>query len=140
MFTNVGSATVGSDDSYSITAPGRVDTNRQWYVVNGTLQSATISERVSAAVTLSVSRTRHSSTVHGAVTPSHGGETMLLQRKLGARWRTIARPKLSRGSTFAVHYLGAPRIKATLRAVLPADRMNIRSQSRAVTAVVLPGV
>jgi hypothetical protein len=138
-FTNVGSATVGSDNTYSIIAPGKVDTNRQWYVVNGTLRSATISEQVSAGITLRVSRKRHSSSVHGVVTPSHAGDKVLLQRKLRGKWNTIAHARLSRRSKFSVHYLGTPRITATLRAVLPGDATNIRSVSASVTAVVLPG-
>lgn len=139
-FSDVGSATVGTDGTYSITAPATVDTNRQWYVVNGTLQSVTISEQVSAAVTLFVARTRHSASVRGAVSPSHAGETVLVQRKLRAKWRTIARPTLSHHSKFSVHYVGTPHIKATLRAVLPGDETNIRSQSPIVTAAVPPGI
>jgi hypothetical protein len=135
-FTNVGSATVGSDGSYSIAAPGTVDTNRQWYVVDGTLQSATISEQVSAGITLRSQRARHSATVRGAVTPSHAGERVLFQRKFRGTWETIARPKLSHRSTFSVELAGAPRITVTLRAVLPADQKNIRSVSKSLSALV----
>lgn len=138
-FSDVGSTTIQPDDSYSMTAPGTVSTNRQWYVTSGGVQSSTIAEQVSARITLLVHRRTHSSTVHGAVTPSHAGERVLLQRKARGKWVTLTRPKLSKRSRFGVHYRGRPTIRATLRVVFPGDSTNARSVSRPVTAVVLPG-
>jgi hypothetical protein len=134
-FSKAASTTVGSDGTYSFTAPGTVNTNRQWYVTVGALQSATLAEPVSAAVTLQVRTGRRSATVHGAVAPSHSGETVLLQRKLGRKWVTIARPVLSHDSRFSVRYGGGRRVKETLRAVLPADAKNMRSFSSTVNAM-----
>lgn len=133
-FSKAASTTVGSDGTYSFTAPGTVNTNRQWYVTVGTLRSATLAEPVSAAVTLFVRTGRHSTTVHGTVAPSHAGDTVLLQRKLRRKWVTIARPVLSHHSRFSVRYSGGRRVKETLRAVLPADAKNMRSISSTVTA------
>jgi hypothetical protein len=139
-FSNVVSSTIESDGTYSLTAPGDVHTDRQWYVTSGTAQSSTITEQVAAGITLLIKRARRASTVHGAVTPSHAGEKVLLQRKVRGKWVTLTQPKLSKHSTFRVHYVGAPRIKATLRVVFPGDSKNMRSVSSAVTSVVLPGV
>jgi hypothetical protein len=134
-FSKASSATVGADGTYSMTRSAR--TNRQWYVTTGTLHSATITEQVSAAVTLLVTTGRRSVTVHGSVSPSHEGETVLVQRKLRGGWVTIARPQLNRRSRFAVRYSGTRRITETLRAVLPADGRNMRSVSSTVSGVLL---
>jgi hypothetical protein len=139
-FSQVGSTTVGSELTYSITAPGTVDTNRQWYVTSGALQSATISEHVSAVVTLRLVRGRHSSRLHGSVTPSHAGEKVLLERKVQGKWVTIARLRLNKKSRFGIRFAGTPRVKATFRAVLSGDDRNIRSSSKSVTGVALPRV
>ena len=134
-FAKVGSTTVAADGRYSVAAPGTIRTNRKWYVTTGTLQSATISERVSAVLTLFVRAGRRSATIHGGVTPSHAGEALLLQRRRGRRWVTIARPVLNPRSRFALRYGGAPRARATVRAVLRGDATNMRSVSKPVTAV-----
>jgi hypothetical protein len=137
-FSQVGSATTGAAGDYSITAPGAVQTDRQWYVTAATLRSATISEQVSAGVTLLVARGRNSAMVHGVVTPSHAGERVMLQRQERGKWTTIARLRLGSKSKFGVRYAGKPRVRATLRAVLPADSKNMRSVSASVTGVVFP--
>jgi hypothetical protein len=139
-FSQVGNTTTAAAGDYSISAPGTVQTNRQWYVTVGALQSATLSEQVAADVTLVVARGPHSATVRGAVTPKHAGERVMLQRQVRGKWITIGQPRLSRKSKFSVRYRGTPRVKATLRAVLGADSTNMRSVSSAVTAVVLPRV
>jgi hypothetical protein len=139
-FSQVGQVSTDATGAYSITAPGDVKTDRQWYATAGTLQSTTVKEQVAADVTLLVKRGRHSATVRGTVTPSHAGDRVELQRKLRGRWITIAKPKLDRASRFSVRYAGRPRVKATLRAVLPPDSTNMRSLSSTLTAVVLPRV
>jgi hypothetical protein len=139
-FSQVAQATTDATGAYSITAPGDVHTNRQWYTTTGALQSTSLKEQVAADVTLLVKRGRHSATVRGAVTPSHAGESVRLQRKLRGKWITIAKPKLDRASNFSVRYAGKPRVKTTLRAVLLGDSTNMRSVSSTLTAVVLPRV
>jgi hypothetical protein len=134
-------ATTDGAGSYSIKlSGGQVMTNRSWYVAGGGVDSLTVDEGVAAVVTLAASRTAHSATVFGHVTPSHRGERVLLQRLVAGVWMTIAKPLLTGGSQFAAKYPFAPRVRATLRAVLGGDRRNIRSVSRTLTALVLPVV
>jgi hypothetical protein len=140
-FSKDGTAITDASGSWSITlASGTVMTNRSWYATADGIQSPTISEPVTALLTLAASRTRHSATVHGNVTPSHAGQRVLLQRLVGSSWVTIARPRLGRRSSFAVRYPYAPHVRATLRAVLNADSRNAMSVSPKLTAVVFPRV
>jgi hypothetical protein len=100
-------------------------TDRSWYATADGVTSTTISEPVSAIVTLAASRTRHGATLHGAVTPSHVGERVLIQRLVAGRWVTVARPRLGRRSRYRVHV----RLHGKLQAVLRSDSVNALSTS-----------
>jgi hypothetical protein len=106
-----------------------VVTNRSWYATADGVTSPTISESVSAIVTLAASHGRHGATLHGTVSPSHAGERVIVQRLVRGRWITVARPRLGRRSSFRIHV----RLHGKLHAVLPADSRNMRSVSARVS-------
>jgi hypothetical protein len=140
-FTKAQQATIAATGSWSVTLPaGSVMTNRAWYATADGLQSTTVNEQVSAVVTLVASKTSHSATLRGTVTPSHSGERVLIQRLVRNAWVTIGHARLGHKSRFTVRYRNAPTVRATVRAVLPADATNVMSVSRPLTAVVFPRV
>jgi hypothetical protein len=129
-FSQVATATTDASGMYTITRDARqVQTDRQWYVTAGTVRSTTMTQQVRAIVTLAATAGARGSTIFaGHVSPSHKGELIGLQRHTVHGWRTIARARLTRASTFRLrHRLG--RGTALLRALLPADRMNVLSVS-----------
>jgi hypothetical protein len=77
-------------------------------------------------------------TLSGAVTPAHPRQAVLLQRLVASKWRTFARPLLSRKSTFTAHLRRARTLRASIRAVLAADGRNIESFSPTLRRVALP--
>jgi hypothetical protein len=140
-FTKAQQASTDATGSWSVTLPaGSVMTNRAWYATADGLQSTTLNEQVSAVVTLRASKTSHSATLRGTVTPSHSGERVLIQRLVQNAWVTIGHARLGRKSRFSILYPNAPQVRATLRAVLPADARNVQSVSHPLTAVVFPRV
>jgi phospholipase C len=115
-----------------VRAPGRVDTNRQWYVVAAGRRSRTVDERVQALVSLAMSDPEpapgESLTLTGTVTPAHSNEPIVLEEQQGAQWVTIAQARLTNGSTFSAGYtFGAGTF--VVRAFMPGDRRNINSHS-----------
>ena len=139
-FADVGQSTTSSTGAYSFTRPvGTVATNRSWYVTAGTAQSTTVVERVSAAITLSASSLKSGNgelvSFVGKVKPSHAGERIRLERRAGKAWITFARVRLSRTSSFRLHRRFQGFAATAVRAVLGADRKNIRSYSTAINAV-----
>jgi hypothetical protein len=116
-----------------IRGAGRVQTNRQWYVTAGATRSRTLSQGVEAIVRLTAAAAKGPRrTFSGHVTPSHEGERILLQRLIAHGWSTIARPRLTRTSSFGAT-LRLAKGTSELRAVLPADERNLRSASRPVS-------
>ena len=121
--------TSAKSGSYSFSIQGAT-TNRLWYVTNGSAKSAVDTQGVDAKVTASDSAgTAGRVTVSGAVTPSHVGARVLVERESGTQWSVIGRARIGRGSRYAVHVRvnGTP---ATLRVELPASRMNAESFSQ----------
>jgi hypothetical protein len=134
QFTQVAKTTTDASCAYAITRSARqVQTDREWYVTAGTMQSRTMVQTVQAVVTLAATAGSHRTTIFaGHVSPSHKGDRILLQRRTSRGWLTIARPLLTRASNFRVrHRLG--RGTVVLQAVLPADSMNALSTSAALT-------
>lgn len=121
---------------------GKVSSDRRWYVAAQGLKSATMDQLVAAVVGLtpSSSSTRAGTSIklHGNVSPSHAGETLLIEQRAGNRWVVMARPRLSHTSTYSISHRFARAGKAVLRAVLRADSRNQMSMSRTVTITVRP--
>lgn len=115
-FKDVAQTKTASFGSFQFVRRG-VETNRQWYVTVGSERSVTIDQGVKAKVTVGA--------FGGRVTPNHAGERVLVQRHTGGGWVVIARPRLSKFSTYSI----AGRA-GELRAVFPGDKRNVRSVSR----------
>jgi hypothetical protein len=123
-FSQAGTATTDGSGTWSMTIPaGSVMTNRSWYATADGLRSVTVSEAVSAVVTLRAG----AAALHGSVTPGHARDRVWLQRRSGGRWVTVARTRLSRHSTFSFARAG---IHGTVRVLFAADKENALSVSK----------
>jgi hypothetical protein len=122
-FSKAGTATTDASGYWSMPiAAGTVMTDRSWYATADGLQSATISEPVSAVVTLRAGATKLS----GSVTPAHARARVRLRRLKGTNWVTIARTWLTRHSTFSFARAG---LHGTVRVLVAADKENALSAS-----------
>lgn len=117
--------------------PNVVRTNRAWFVIAAGRRSRTMSEYVYARVSLSASSVAvapgETVTLSGYVAPSHRRQRILLRQRFGARWVTIARPRLDHASSFHVSHTFRSDGIALVRAVLPADQRNLRSRSPVIS-------
>jgi hypothetical protein len=142
-FHQIAQTTLNSSGHYTFTlGRGKVKTDRKWYVTAAGLDSPTIDQLVRAVVTLAPSSGTAAAgaaiELRGQVSPSHAGETVLIEQRAGGRWVVFAHPRLSRGSSYSVSHRFAHAGKAQLRAVLRADSRNDTSNSRTITVVVKP--
>lgn len=137
-FKQIATTTADSAGKYTFTRPrGTVMADQEWYVTANGLRSSTVAQKVKALVTL-VPSARSTAVgkaivLRGHVTPSHAGEVVLIEVSHGGRWHVIARPRLGRGSSYAVSRRFARSGAIRLRVVLKADRRNQLSSSPAVT-------
>lgn len=88
-----------------------------------------MSQTVKALVTITLSGLH----ARGRVTPDHAGERVLFEQHTKHGWKVIARPRLSRGSTYSLALPG--RGEVDFRAVFRGDKRNARTVSRALKAV-----
>jgi hypothetical protein len=142
-FHQIAQSALSSSAQYTFTlGRGQVNSDRKWYVTASGLHSPTMEQLVGAVISLaSSSRTVTAGTpvaLRGHVTPSHAGETVLIEQRAGGRWVVIARPRLSRGSSYFVSHRFTHAGRTQLRAVLRADSRNNTSDSRTVTVAVKP--
>jgi hypothetical protein len=125
-FKQVAQTALDSSGGYSFVETA-VNTNRAWYVTAGGIQSPTLSQEVSAIVTLTGALRVH-------VRPAHAGEKVLIQFKTAHGWKLLTRVKLNRSSrsskSVSLTRFGHRTIR--LRAVLPADSRNLRSLSSTI--------
>jgi hypothetical protein len=119
---------------------GSVNADQQWYVTTNGLTSPTLQQKVNALVGLAAAS--HSVTagqpvaLSGHVTPSHAGQVLLIEQSRGGSWAVIAKPRLSHvsGYTLSHRFIHSGAVK--LRAVLPGDARNNRSNSPTLTLTV----
>jgi phospholipase C len=118
-------------------------TNRLWRVTVRGLRSPILSQQVEALVTLTPSTTTpnvgDTVTFSGHVTPSHGGERVLIEQEVAGGWQAIAVPLLDASSDYVATHAFTSAGTFTLRALLPRDPRNIESVSPTVTITVGPG-
>jgi phospholipase C len=123
-----------------VRSPRFVQTNRTWYVTAAGLRSRTVQQRVRASVELAASAssvdTGQPVTLNGLVKPSHRGERLIVEQRTSGGWRTIARVRLSRRSTYTASQVFAQVGAFELRAVLAGDRRNLPSYSTPITITV----
>jgi phospholipase C len=118
--------------------PGRLYTNRRFYVVARRRRSVTIRQAVRALVTVSASSPTvspgQSVTFSGHVTPNHAGESVLLEeRRPDGTWFGLASAPLDAASDYAASTQLATEGTFTFRAVLGGDPRNVLSSSPVVT-------
>ncbi len=140
-FAQLAQTTLNSAGQYSFTMNGGVvRADRAWYVTAQGLQSPTLDQQVGALVVLSPASASVAPgtpvALRGRVTPSHTGEIVLIEQKVGGQWRVIGRPRLGRSSTFAGSHSFTRAGTVELRAVLRADARNLSSDSRTVSVKV----
>ena len=144
-FQQLAQTTTDSSGRYTFTrGPGTVMADQAWYVTSGALRSATIDEQVRALVAL-VASTRtlvagQAVVLRGHVTPNHAGEVVLIEKwdPPTRTWHVMARPRLSKGSSYSLSHRFGKSGKAELRAVLRLDGRNVASNSPTVTLTVKP--
>jgi hypothetical protein len=142
-FDQMSQTTTDGSGHYAFTlGSGSVMTDQAWYVTSSGLKSATIQQQVGAVLGLASSAP--STTVgrairlSGHVTPSHAGEVVLVEASRGGTWRVIGRPRLGRGSTFALSERFSKPGTVRLRTVLRGDTRNEQSISPTLTVSVKP--
>ena len=142
-FTAVARTRTLTGGRYSLVfGPGQVTTNREWYATARGLVSEVVAEYVRPAVTLTSSATfavaGDVETLSGQLEPGSVGERVTLQRRVGPRWVTEARPRLKRGSVYAfVHRFTTGRTEQW-RALVPASNRNLGSSSSVVKIKIVP--
>jgi hypothetical protein len=140
-FRQLASTTTDSSGGYSFTLKrGTVLADQALYVTSGSLRSSTLEQEVRAIVGLAASTRAITSgqaiVLRGNVTPSHAGQALLIEQRRGGTWHVIARPRLSKGSTYSLSHRFVHTGKSQLRAVLPAGARNLASTSPTVTVTV----
>jgi hypothetical protein len=142
-FQQIAQTTTDSSGHYTFTLkPGTVMADQAFYVTSGALRSTTLDQTVRALVGLVGSA--HSTlagqpvVLHGHVTPSHAGETVLIEQSHAGRWRVIARARLSKRSNYALSRRFIQSGRTKLRAVLRGDARNIQSISPVLALNVKP--
>ncbi len=139
-FQKLAQTTTDSSGRYTFTLGGTVMTDQAWYAASNGVHSATLEQHVNALVGLSSST--HAATVgravrlRGHVTPSHAGETVLIEQRRGGAWRAVARAKLGRTSSYSISHRFSQHGTVRLRAVLAGDARNDRSVSSTFTLTV----
>jgi hypothetical protein len=144
-YTKVGQTTTDSRGFYEFTrAEDVVLTNRSWFVREQgihRIHSRTVSERVSALVSLSASTTAAVTgqpvTFTGSVTPNHAFERVVLQEQASSGdWRDLRSGFLDGGSTYSITYRWSFAAAHTVRVLFPTDIRNIAGASDPVTVTV----
>ncbi len=134
-FTDVAQTQTTASGAYSFARA--VQTNAKWYAKSIGIQSPAVAESVLAVIALHPSSVRPKAgakvMLSGTIAPSHAGERVALQRLLGGRWVTIARPRLGARSRFAIAQKMRKHASTRFRVVLAADARNARSVSGTVT-------
>jgi phospholipase C len=122
--------------------PGAVVVNSRWYATARALRSPPVNERVRAFLTLASTATYavagDRESLSGTVAPNHAGQQVVLQRRVRGRWRSLARARIRRDSTFAAGRRFTAAGTERWRALLPASARNTASLSAPVSIRVVP--
>ena len=142
-FQQVAQTTTDTSGRYAFTlGRGTVMIDQAWYVSSNGVNSATLEQHVDALVGLSA--LSHSATVgqavglRGHVTPSHAGESVLIEQRRAGAWRVMAQVKLGATSNYSISHRFAQPGAVRLRAVLRGDVRNDKSVSSIFTLTVKP--
>jgi phospholipase C len=133
-FSPVARTFTNASGTYSFAfGAGSVATNREWVVTARALRSRTVSEHVLPTVTLASTATfavaGDVETLSGQLQPGQTGEVVSLQRRLGPRWQTVARPRLKRDSTFSLAHAFTTGRTEQWRAIVPSSAQSLGAAS-----------
>ena len=142
-FSPVERTATNTAGTYSfVMPPGSVATNRYWMVTARGLASRTIAQNVRPSVTLGSTATvavaGDVETLSGQLEPGNAGELVSLQRRVGPRWQTVARPRLKRNGTFAVVHTFSTGRTEQWRAMVPSSVHNLSAASATLRIKVAP--
>ena len=131
-------AVTGGAGRYTVDVPGRsIKTTSQWFAAAQSVNSATVTQRVRALVTLTSSDLFPLPGEHlvlsGHVTPWHYHDRVLVERLVGSRWRVIGRVRVNRRSNFKLSVQFFSQATNVLQAVLPSGSRNPLSWSSSLT-------
>jgi phospholipase C len=132
-----------ADGRYSFTFPaGTVTTNRDWVATARGLRSRKLSEFAQPVVTLASTATfavaGDVDTLSGQLQPRQEGQRISLQRRVGPRWLTVARPLVARDATFSVNHRFTTGRTEQWRAFVPPTKKNLPSASPTLKIKVAP--
>jgi phospholipase C len=132
-----------ADGRYSFQIPARsVTTNRDWVATARGLRSRVLAERVRPLVTLSSTATfavaGDVEKLSGTLAPSQAGQRVLLQRRVGPRWVTVARPRVAHDSTFSIAHAFTTGRTEQWRAMVPTTPRNLGSSSPVLRIRIAP--
>ncbi len=141
-YVNVLTLRSARDGTFRATLPATdTTTNGVWRATEGRRRSAAVSLGVHAVMTLTTPATFAVSgdreTLSGVVTPAIAGRSLVLQRRTGRRWTTVARTRTTTAGFQAPVTLNAAG-RAVLRAQLASSRSNLASSSPSVAIRVAP--
>ena len=118
-----------------VMAAGTVTTNRDWMVTAHGLESRIVSQRrppgghaLTSTATFAVAG--DSEILSGVLDPGRAGQVIALQRRAGARWVTVARPRVARNGSFSAAHTFATGRTEQWRASAPATIHNLLASPR----------
>ena len=141
-FTLLTTAIMNRFGGYRIAlAGGQVETNSAWRATAGALRSAVVVQPVQAQVGFSTEPTfavvGDRKLLSGYVIPSHAGESVRLQQRMGARWVNLVGSRLSNDSTFSITRTFSKPSQHTWRVVFGGDARNAASQSALIPVAIV---
>jgi predicted GH43/DUF377 family glycosyl hydrolase len=127
-FSQVATLTTGAGGTFSIT---QKPTKRTAYKVTytGALPAPTVTVAVAHRLTLAAIRKGAKATVRGRLAPSHPGRVVVIQVSIGASWRTFAKVKTTKRSTFSAVRKVKARGKLKFRAKTAGDKDHLAGLS-----------
>ncbi len=142
-FSPIARTLTTASGSYSFVMPaGTVTTNRDWRVTATGLKSRTVTQDVRPVVTLTSTATfavaGDSETLSGELEPAQAGQVISLQRRKGARWTTVARPRLTRSGSFSTSHTFTTGRTEQWRALAPATIHNLAADSTTLKIKIAP--
>ena len=128
-FTQVATLTTGAGGAFTVT---QKPTKRTSYKVTyaGVTTEPVVTVAVAHRVTLTAVRKGTRATVRGRLAPAHAGRVVVIQVSTGSSWRTFAKVKTSKRSTFAAVRKVKPRGKLKFRARTAGDKDHLAGLSQ----------
>jgi hypothetical protein len=127
-FTQVATVTTGAGGTFSVT---HKPTKRTVYKVSyaGVTPEPTVTVAVAHKLTVSAVRKGTKATVRGRLAPVHRGRVVVIQVSTGSSWRTFARVKTTKRSTFTAAHKVKARGKLKFRAKTVGDKDHLAGLS-----------